>query len=75
MNKTVVSGPIFARFGPKHFSNGFYFEMLDIVASYYCMQFQGKLMNQTWENGEKTSFGTDFGLFGQKKSFHKLYLH
>ena len=49
--------------------------MLDIVASYYCMQFQGKLMNQTWENGEKTSFGTDFGLFGQKKSFHKLYLH
>ena len=21
--------------------------MLDIVASYYCMQFQGKLMNQT----------------------------
>ena len=27
--------------------------MLDIVASYPCMQFHGKLMNQTWENGKK----------------------
>ena len=27
--------------------------MLDTVASYQYMQFQGKLMNQTWENGEK----------------------
>ena len=24
--------------------------MLDIIASYHCMQFQVKLMNQTWEN-------------------------
>ena len=31
--------------------------MLDIVASYHCMQFQGQLMNQTWENGKKPSFG------------------
>ena len=23
--------------------------MLEIVANYHCMQFQGKLMNQTWE--------------------------
>ena len=28
--------------------------MLDIVASCHYMQFQGKLMNQTWENGEKS---------------------
>ena len=35
--------------------------MLDIVASYHCMQFQGKLMNQIWENGKKPSFGPDFG--------------
>ena len=28
--------------------------MLDINASYYCMQFQGKLMNQTCENAKKT---------------------
>ena len=27
--------------------------MLDIVARYHFMQFQGKLMNQTWENGRK----------------------
>ena len=37
--------------------------MLDIVASYHCMQFPGKLMNQIWENGEK-NFGFDFGSFG-----------
>ena len=36
--------------------------MLDIVASHHCMQVQGKLMNKTWENGKKTSFGPDFGL-------------
>ena len=27
------------------------------------MQFKGKLMNQTWENGKKLNFGPDFGLF------------
>ena len=30
--------------------------MLDIIASYQCVQFQGKLMNQTWENGKKPRF-------------------
>ena len=30
------------------------------------MQFKGKLMNQTWENGKKNNFGPDFGLgFGR----------
>ena len=38
--------------------------MLDITASYHCIQFQEKLMNQSWENGKKPSFGTDFGSFG-----------
>ena len=38
--------------------------MLDIVASYHCMQFQGKLMNQTCENGKKPILGTDFSPFG-----------
>ena len=37
--------------------------MLDIVASYHCMQFQGKLLNQTSENGKKPSFGSDFDPF------------
>ena len=40
--------------------------MLNIVASYYAimkflMQFQGKLMNETWENGKKPSFKLNFG--------------
>ena len=34
-----------------------FFLMLYIVVSYHCMQFQGKLMKQTWENGKKPSFG------------------
>ena len=29
------------------------------------MQFQGKLINQTWENSKKSGFGPDFGPFGQ----------
>ena len=41
--------------------------MLVIVANYHPMQFQGKLMNQTWENGNKPSFGTNFGPFGQNQ--------
>ena len=31
--------------------------------------FRGKLMNQTWENGKKTSFGPNFGPFGPQKNF------
>ena len=38
--------------------------MLDIVASYHGMQFQGKLKNQTWENGKTPSFEPNFGPFG-----------
>ena len=36
-----------------------------IVASYHCMQFQGKLINQASENGKKPNFGPDFGPFSQ----------
>ena len=53
--------------------------MLDIVASYHCMQFQGKLMNQTWENGKKSSFEPNFGPFGPnldpKIFFRGFYLN
>ena len=31
--------------------------MLDIIASYHCVQFQGKLKSQTWENGKKIVLG------------------
>ena len=53
-------GPNFDQFGPnlgpQIFFRGFYlYQMLDIIANYHCMQFQGKLMNQTWENDKKPS--------------------
>ena len=57
-------GPFGPNLDPPNFFYGFYFYMLDIVASYDCMQFQGKLMNQTWENGRKPSFRTNFCHFG-----------
>ena len=58
-------GPFGLNLGLKIFFHRFdLFYMLDIVASYHCMQFQGLLTNQTWENGKKPSFGTDFVPFG-----------
>ena len=47
-----------------------------IVASYQYMQFQGKLTNQTRENGKNPSFGSDFGLFGPNlgpKTFYSRF--
>ena len=40
--------------------------MLDIVASYHRIQFQGKRMIQTQENDKKPYFGPDFGLLNPK---------
>ena len=48
--------------------------MLYIVASYHCMQFQGKLMNQTCENGKKPSFRPNFGPFWLKFGLRELLL-
>ena len=48
------------------FSSGF-------VASYHFMQFQGKLTNQTRENGKKPSFGTDFFPFGPNLGPKKFF--
>ena len=39
--------------------------LVPIVPSYDSIQFQGELMNQTWEDGKKPSFKPDFGHFGQ----------
>ena len=51
--------------GPEICYREFYlYLMLDIVASYRHLQFHGKLMTQTQENGEKPHFGPDLGLFG-----------
>ena len=53
--------------------------MLQIVASYHCMQFQGKLMIQTQGNDEKPHFGPDLGSLGQNSGrdyffFTKIWL-
>ena len=41
-------GPFGSNLGPKKMFYGFYLNyMLDIVASYHCMQFQERLMTQT----------------------------
>ena len=54
-------GPFSPNLGPKDFFRGFYlYYMLDIITSYHFMQFQGKLMNQMWENGKKLSFVPNF---------------
>ena len=60
-------GPDFGLFGPnlgsQNFSCWFYlFCMLEIVASYYCMQFQEKPINKTWENGKNLDSGTILAL-------------
>ena len=52
MAKNLVSRPILAPLDqvwvPQIFFHEFYlYYMLDIVTSYDCMQFHGKLMNQT----------------------------
>ena len=65
---------------PENFFRRFYlYLILYIVASYHCMLFQGKLMNQPWENGRKPSFGPNAGPFGPNLGsqffFSKIWLH
>ena len=56
---------------PQNFFRRFHlYEMLDIFASYHCMQFQWKIMIQTQENGEKTHFGPNLMLL----FFSKIWL-
>ena len=56
--------PFWPIFGPPNFFQTFYFyQMLNAVASYHCMKFQGKLMNQTWKNSKKLAFKPDFDPF------------
>ena len=54
-------------FIPQYFCGFYLDEMLYIVASYHCMQFQGKLMNQTCEKDKKkNSFRPHFGSFSPR---------
>ena len=66
--KNLISDLMLARLAqichppPPQFFHAFYlYLMLDIVASYHCIQFQGKLMIQTQENDKKTHLRPDLG--------------
>ena len=45
--------------------------MLDIVVSYHCMRFQGKLQNQIWDNGKKLVLGLILAHLVPPKNFFK----
>ena len=52
--------------------------MLDIVASYHCMQFRGKPILQTQENGEKPYFVSNLGPLGPNLDcyfYSKIWFH
>ena len=57
-NKKNYFGPVLAQiWSPKIFFEDFtwiFLVILNIATSYHCMQFQRKLINQTWKNGKKT---------------------
>ena len=72
MAKTLISGLIFPCTPSPNFFREFYIYYLDIVPSYYPLEFKGKLMNQTSENYKKTNFGSDFGLFCQHLGHQNL---
>ena len=66
--------PLRPKFGPRNFFHGLcLYCMFDIVSSYHCMQLQGKLMNQTWENSKKPSFWPDFGPFGPNLGYQFFF--
>ena len=63
------SGLFTPKLEPPKISLEFYFhELLNIVPSYYRMQFKVKLMIEAWENDKKPNFGPDFGQFAPKLS-------
>ena len=87
MNQTLENGkkpnfrPDFGLFGPNlgpqlffFFCKFYLYQYLDILLSYHPIQFKGKLMNQTWENGKKPHFGPDFGLFWSKFGTQKFFV-
>ena len=65
MAKILITGPIFSRL-TQIWSTNFFSWVLPLldVTTYHCMQFQGKRMIQTQENGKKPYFGTDLGPLG-----------
>ena len=65
MAKNLALGLILAPLGqiwaPNIFFHGFHlYKMLEIVASYHCMLFLEKLMDQTWPPPKKNILFLDF---------------
>ena len=76
--KKIILGLILACFGPNLgrkiiFREFYLYQTLYIFASYHCMWFQEKLMNQTRENGKKPSFRSDFDRFGPDLSSKNFF--
>ena len=46
--------------------------MLKVVPTYHCVQFQGKCMIWTQENGEEPHFGPDFGPLGSNSDWQNF---
>ena len=66
--------PIWPNLPLPQFFCGFYlYTMLDIVASYQCMQFQGKCMIQTQENCIKPYFGPDLDQLAPNLGLSRIF--
>ena len=50
MTNNLILDPIL---GPNFFCRFYLYFKVGIVQSHHLVQFKGKLMNQTWENGKK----------------------
>ena len=59
MDKNLISGPILACL-----AEIWVLKVLDIVANYHHIQFQGTRITQTQEKGEKPCFRPDLGMLG-----------
>ena len=75
-------GPFSPNLGSHFFSffgwggeGGYLYQMLDIAASYHCMQYQRKRIIQTQDIGEKTHFEHNFGTLRPKSGRDKVFQH
>ena len=79
MDENLVLGPISAHlaqiWAPNIFLNWFYLNLkLNIIASYHCIWFQGKLKNQTWEKMAEILILDQFwSKFGPQNVFAGFY--
>ena len=68
MTKNLISIPILPFLPKKIFREFYLLQQIEIVPSYHPIQFNRKLINQTFENSKKPNFGYDFGPYGANLS-------